>query len=82
MGDRIMHRLSNGGRTGVFLGAIVVLLAALFLPGWAGAVLLTVIVAALGWLMSKTWRVAAPSTRTIRILILAGLAAIAIGKVT
>jgi hypothetical protein len=81
MTDRIMERLSGGARTGVFLGAIVAVLVALFLPGWAGAVVLTVMVAALGWLMAKTWPVTAPRTRTIRILILLVLAAVAIAKV-
>ncbi len=80
MADRIMHRLSQGGRTSVFLGAIVVVLIALFLPGWAGAVLLTVIVAAMGWLLSKTWPVTSPQTRAIRIVVLAALAAVAIAK--
>ena len=81
MSDRIMRRLTNGGRTGVFLGTIVLVLVALFLPGWAGAILLTAMVAALGWLMSKTWAVAAPSMRTLRILILLVLAAAAVAKV-
>ena len=48
MSDRIMQRLAGGGRTGVFLGAIAAVLIALFLPGWAGAILLTVIVAGTG----------------------------------
>jgi hypothetical protein len=80
--DRIMRRLSAGGRTGVFLGAIVVLLVALFLPGWYGAILLVAMVSGLGWLMTKTWRVAAPQTRTLRLLVLVLLFAIAVFKVT
>ena len=81
MSDRIMQRLAGGGRTGVFLGAIVAVLIALFLPGWAGAILLTVIVAGLGWLMAKTWAVTPASRRTLRFLILAVLAAATIAKI-
>jgi uncharacterized protein DUF6703 len=81
MSDQMLRRLANGGRTGVFLGAIVLVLIALFLPGWAGAIVLTVIVAAMGWLLSKTWPVAAPRTRTMRALILLVLAALAVAKV-
>ena len=81
MSDRIMQRLAGGGRTGVFLGAIVAVLIALFLPGWAGAILLTVIVAGLGWLMAKTWAVTPARRRTLRFLILAVLAMVAIAKI-
>jgi hypothetical protein len=81
MSDRIMQRLAGGGRTGVFLGAIVAVLIGLFLPGWVGAILLTVIVAGMGWLMARTWAVAPASRRTVRFLILAVLAAVAIAKI-
>jgi hypothetical protein len=81
MSDRIMQRLAGGGRTGVFLGAIVAVLIGLFLPGWVGAILLTVIVAGMGWLMARTWAVTPASRRTVRFLILAVLAAVAIAKI-
>jgi membrane protein DedA with SNARE-associated domain len=77
----ILDRLSEGGRTGVFLGALVVVLAGFFLPGWLGAILLVSIVAGFGWLMSQTWRVAAPQTRTIRVLVLLVLVAVAVYKI-
>jgi hypothetical protein len=76
-----MQRLAGGGRTGVFLGAIVAVLIGLFLPGWVGAILLTVIVAGMGSLMARTWAVTPASRRTVRFLILAVLAAVAIAKI-
>src|SRR5215475_9278150 len=80
MTDRIMQRLSNGGRTGVFLGAIAVVLIGLFLPGWFGAIFLLAIVTALGWLLTKTWPVATPQTRVLRVIILVVLLAFAAAK--
>ena len=44
MADRFMQRLANGGRTGVFLAVLVIILVALSLPGWGGAIVVTAIV--------------------------------------
>ena len=79
--DRIMRSLTRGGRTGVFIGAIVVLLVALFLPAGYGAILLLAIVAGLTWLMTKTWPVAPPQTRALRLIVLAVLLAFAVAKI-
>lgn len=79
--ERIMRKLSGGGRTGVFLAVIVVTLVALFLPGWWGAIPLCAVVAGLAWLMTKTWSVTAPRTRLLRLVILAILASMAIAKI-
>jgi hypothetical protein len=76
-----MQRLSNGGRTGVFLGAIAFLLVALFLPGWYGAILLLATIAGLGWVMSKTWPVTPSSTRAFRLIILLALTVMAVVKI-
>ncbi|HKE64869.1 MAG TPA: DUF6703 family protein [Micromonosporaceae bacterium] len=81
MPNGILQRLAGGGRTGVFLGALAVILVALFLPGWTGAILLFAIVSALGWLLTHTWPVIPPQTRAMRVIVLLGLLAIAAYKI-
>lgn len=76
-----MHRLTRINRTAVFLGTLVIGLAGLFLPGIWGALLLYVIVAALAALLARTWAVTAPPVRVLRLIILAGLAALATAKI-
>jgi membrane protein DedA with SNARE-associated domain len=76
-----MDRLTKGGRTGVFLGALVPVLLAFFLPGWVGAILLFAIVAALGWLLAQTWPVTPQQTRAMRLIVLLVLVGAAIYKV-
>ena len=49
-----LHRLARLNRTTVFLVTIGVLLLALFLPGWYGAVLIFAIVAVLGGVLRMT----------------------------
>ncbi|HKD96825.1 MAG TPA: DUF6703 family protein [Micromonosporaceae bacterium] len=71
---------TRGARPGLFLGALVVALVALFLPGWYGAVPLVAIVIGLAWLMSRTWPVVPPATRALRLLVLAVFAAFAVYK--
>jgi len=78
----LLERLSGGARTSVFLAALALTVAALFAPGWIGAALVVVIVAAMLVLMRHTWAVAPPSTRAMRVLVLVALAAIAIYKAT
>jgi len=78
----IMDRLTNGGRTGVFLGALVLVLLAFFLPGWIEAILLLAMVAALGWLLAHTWPVTPQQTRTMRLIVLLVLLGAAIYKIT
>jgi len=77
----IMDRLSKGGRTGVFLGALALVLLAFFLPGWVGAILLLAIVGALGWLLAQTWPVTAPQNRVMRVVVLLVFLVVAIYKV-
>ena len=69
-------------RPGLFLGALVVALIALFTPGLIGAVLVGLIVLALGWLMILTWAVTAPRTRALRVAILLIFVAFAWYKAT
>jgi hypothetical protein len=66
----------------LFLGALVVALVALFVPGWYGALALAAIVVGLAWVMSRTWPVVPPATRALRVLILAVFAAFAVYKAT
>ena len=81
MAERLLQRLSNGGRTGVFLAALVVILIALLAPGWIGALLTIIIVALLAALMRRTWAVQPVRTRTVRLLVLLILVIFAIYKV-
>ena len=46
-----------------------------------GALVLAVVIAALAALLAQTWPVTPPVLRAVRILILAGLAAIALSKI-
>jgi hypothetical protein len=67
---------------GLFLGAFVIVLVALFLPGWLGVLLLAAIVAALAVLAARTWSVTPTGTRTLRLVILAVFAVLTIVKLT
>jgi hypothetical protein len=78
--DRILQRLANGGRTGVFLTALVVILVALLSPGWIGGILLIIVVGLMGALMRRTWPVQTPRTRLIRLGVLVLLTLIAVYK--
>ncbi len=74
------NRTRVGTSPGLFLGALVVALVALFLPGWYGAIALGLIVIGLAWLMNRTWPVVPPQTRALRLLVLAVFAAFAVYK--
>ena len=78
--ERVLVRLSRLNRTGVVLATIGFVFVGLLLPGVAGAVLLLALVAALGWLLTRTWVVQPSGTRAFRVVILALLAAVAIAK--
>jgi hypothetical protein len=66
--------------TKVFLGALALGVIGLFLPGAAGAIVLLSVVAGLGALLRLTWGVTPPALRLFRLVVLAGLTAIAITK--
>jgi hypothetical protein len=74
----VLVRLSRLDRTKVFIGALAVALLGLFLPGTLGAAMLLVVVAALAALAGQTWPVTPVGLRAFRVVVLAGLAAIAI----
>jgi hypothetical protein len=73
-----METLSRVDRTKAFLAALALALAGLFLPVPYGPVLLLAIVVALVVLLRTTWPVTPPGQRAARLLILAGLSAIAL----
>lgn len=78
----LVERLPVRARTGLFLGVLVVALAALFTPGPVGALLVAAIVVALSLLMTRTWVVTAPRTRMMRLMILLVFAVLAAYKLT
>lgn len=82
MANGTRRRRGGGDRPGVFLGALVLILVALFLPGWAGVIAILALVGGLVWLMSRTWPVTTPQQRMLRVIILLVLAAIAGYKIT
>ena len=73
-----MQALARVDRTKAFLAALALGLAGLFLPVPYGPVLLLVIVVALAALMRSTWPVTPTAQRLARIVILGGLAAVAL----
>ena len=77
----LLNRLARLNRTAVFLGALIIGLIALFLPGFVGGILLLVVVALMVALLRLTWSVTAPTPRVLRLLILGILAGIALSKI-
>jgi hypothetical protein len=82
MEQRVLTRLGRLNPTSVFLATAALMFLALFLPGVVGAVLLLMLAAGLTWLLRRTWHVHTNRTRTARIVILALLVALAVGKLT
>ena len=74
--SNLLTTLARLNRTKVFLGALAVGLAGLFLPGVWGGLLLYAVVAALVALLRQTWAVTPPPLRVFRVVVLAGLAVI------
>ena len=73
-------RLARLNPTVVFLVALAVMLAALFAPGVAGAVLLLAIAGALAALMTRSWPTQNPGMRVARMVVIALLVAGAVAK--
>jgi hypothetical protein len=59
-----------------------VVVVGLFAPGWYGAVVLFALVGGLLVLLVRTGKAARPGTLLIRLVILAGLLAVALHKIT
>jgi hypothetical protein len=79
--EGLLGALSRLNRTKVFLGALLVALVGLFLPGVVGALVLLATVVVLGTLLGATWPITPPGVRVFRMVVLAGLALIAITKI-
>jgi hypothetical protein len=75
------RRLARVRPLPAFIVALVLVLAGFLLPGIVGAAVLVALVGGLVYLSSLTWRVQPPSTRLLRVAVLAGLLAVAVGKV-
>ena len=76
----LLRRLARVNPTRAFLGALVLMLAGLFLPGIVGAAVLFLLGVALVALTVTTWPVQPPATRMIRITLLTVLFAVVIFK--
>ena len=77
-----MERLARVNRTVVFAVAAIYVVAALLIPGVAGAAMLVVLGVALALLMARTWPVQSPRTRAGRLAILAFVIVVAVVKAT
>lgn len=66
--------------TGVFLGALVVLLVGLFWPGLVGSLILLAVAAGMVALLRVTWAVQTPQKLLMRITILVALVGLALIK--
>jgi hypothetical protein len=75
-------RLAQLNPTVVVFATLALFLGVLLLPDTLGAVLILVMVAGLGWLLSRTWPVLAPPARVLRLLVIALLIAVAAVKLT
>ena len=76
-----MERLARVNRTQAFLSVLALVLVGLFAPGWYGAVLLFALVAVLLVVLVRTAPVTWPGVVAVRLLILAGVALIAVYKI-
>ncbi|WP_422773752.1 DUF6703 family protein [Plantactinospora sp. WMMC1484] len=77
----LLTRLARVNPTAAFLGALVLVLVALFAPGIVGGALLLLLAAGLAALLVTTWPVQRTATRTLRLLILTLLVAAALMKI-
>jgi energy-coupling factor transporter transmembrane protein EcfT len=78
----LLARLSRLNPTTVFLATAVLVAAALLAPAPIGPILLLVTAAAMAALLSVTWRLGTPRSRTARVVILALLVALALIRLT
>jgi hypothetical protein len=75
------QRLARVNPTRAFLGALVLILAGLFLPGIIGGLFLLLLAAGMIALTRMTWSVQAPQTRLVRLVLLTALIGIAVFKI-
>ncbi|MEV4625274.1 DUF6703 family protein [Micromonospora sp. NPDC049523] len=77
----LLARLARANPTAVFLATVAVVLVGLFAPGIVGGAVLLALAAGLVALLRITWPVQPPATRTIRLLMLTLLVAVALVKI-
>lgn len=79
-GDRppdLLAKLTGLNPTVVVFATLALFIGVLLLPDALGAVLILLIAAGLGWLLTRTWPVLAAAARVLRLLVLVLLVAIA-----
>jgi len=79
--SRLPDRLARVNPTKAFLGALVLVLAGLLLPGIIGGLVLLALAAGMIYLARLTWAIQAPQTRLVRLVMLTALIGIAIFKI-
>jgi uncharacterized membrane-anchored protein len=76
----VLWRLSRLPRTAVFLGALILALAAFFTPGVIGAALVGLLATGAAVLTAYTWNDRTPAERALRLTVFGILVAIAVSK--
>lgn len=76
----LLARLTELNPTVVVFATLALFLGVLLLPDALGAVLILLMVAGLGWLLSRTWPVLPRQARVLRLLVIALLVAVAAVK--
>jgi hypothetical protein len=76
----LLGRLNRLNPTIVVLAVAALFLGVLVLPDLAGAALVLVIAAGLGWLLTKTWPVLPSAARALRVAVIALLLLVALAK--
>lgn len=78
--DRL-DQLARTSPTAVFLATLALVLLGLFLPGALGGVLLLALAGGLAELLSRTWALQPPGARTLRLVVLTLIVAVALTKI-
>jgi hypothetical protein len=76
----VAARLARVPRILLILAVTAAFAGGLLLPGWLGALLLTVLVALTAWLASLSWAAQPVPLRAVRLLVIGALAALAASK--
>jgi hypothetical protein len=76
----LLTRLARMSPTTVVVATVLLFLGVLLLPDPVGAVLILAVAAGLAALLRKTWTVLAPGARVFRLVVIALLVGLALGK--
>jgi hypothetical protein len=77
----VLDRLARINPTVVFLAALILVLLGMFLPGALGGLVLLALAGGLAALLTRTWAVQPAPARTLRLLVLALVVAVALTKI-